>query len=76
MGRDKLRERLWEILEDMNSQEWFNALKLQVPAPVLGGFLDGEDDALTEDEMKAVVSFACGFGYDMETGKLVRPRKS
>jgi hypothetical protein len=69
---DRLRERLWEILEDANSEAWFAALRRLAPAPVLGRFLDGEDDALTADELKAVGNFGDEFGYDMRTGRLHR----
>jgi hypothetical protein len=75
-GRDKLRERLWEILEDGNRDAWFAALKRLAAARELGRFLDGEDGALTGDELKAVVSFAGGFGRDMETNALVRRRNA
>jgi hypothetical protein len=70
-GRDKLRERLWEILEDDNRDEWFAALKLQIPARAAGRFLDG-DDALTPDELRAIASFVDEFGRAMETNRLVR----
>ena len=63
---------MWEILEDAKSEEWFAALKRLAPAPVLGRFLDGEDGALTADEMKAVAGFAGEFGYDMRTNRLIR----
>jgi hypothetical protein len=71
-GRDRLRERLWEILEDASCEQWFAALKREVPARELGRFLDGEDDALAPDEMKAIVAFTGEFGRDMQTNKLIR----
>lgn len=73
-GRDRLRAELWEILEDGNREAWFAALKRLAPAPVLGRFLDGQDDALTLEQTKAVAGFAGEFGYDMRSNRLVRRR--
>lgn len=66
-----LREHLMDILEDpQNGEAWFAALAHEVPADVIGRFLDG--GALTSEHSKAVLKFTSQFAHDMKTHRLVR----
>ena len=71
-GGERLREKLWEILVDANSEAWFNALARLLPPDALRRFLDGDDQVLTPEQTKTIVVFTGEFGRDMETNRLVR----
>lgn len=75
VGRDRLRDRLNAIIEDEERGElWLKSLAERLPGEAIEAFL--EHKQMTPDEIRAIAAFVGEFGYDMETGKLVRTRGS
>jgi hypothetical protein len=74
-GRDKLRESLGELLHELGGVKEFRT-ELKLSKDAFARFMEGDDDALTLDELRAVARYLSGFGRDMKTNRLIRTGRS
>jgi hypothetical protein len=74
-GRDRLREGLAELIDEYGGYRSFRT-EIGLSKDACERFLEGDDNALSIEQTKAVARYLGEFGRDMETNKLFRRGRS